>query len=307
MPRFFDKSNLTETQARNWDHAVTEYKRVQAKNLTALSPLASEPDPAFSAFLNSGCGDEKSALFCRLLNGLPALEFPPPTSYSYPWYAVVEERGPFNVDFLGCEKRTKQPRTAIINQCSWDVLSVNDAAAEIETLQVLLSKTRKKILTSTSQSFDFEYSWTDSFFKAVQDAYQSKPAVIVKFGSWRHCELQVGLRITHANLKYAKAVIKGEFSERRLVKAGSVYDLMMLDLCPQIGQTIGKGEHPSIMHNQLVEQNKLSPAGQGGYASMALAASERTIHAAIEEFEADPTCRDWVELISLGWMLTPCP
>jgi hypothetical protein len=112
MPHFFDPNNLTpEQQARWW--AIEEYARVQEENLArTLATMKPEDEAAFldatrkidpndtrsvrdhliamRDFSGGRAGHPKSSLFARLLNGKPALPFPPPYQLLLP---VVWGRG----------------------------------------------------------------------------------------------------------------------------------------------------------------------------------------------------------------------
>lgn len=112
MPTFFRKDQLTEEQKQNWDSAIANYTKVL--ELNALHQLRSMSDTDKEKYMgeesNSNFteqdvlkrimeglmvmgntpGHEKSALFFRLLSGKEILKNPPPTSYSYPDYDIIE-------------------------------------------------------------------------------------------------------------------------------------------------------------------------------------------------------------------------
>ncbi|OFC61806.1 hypothetical protein BAE30_03790 [Acidithiobacillus caldus] len=135
MPHFFrSKESLPEELLARWDHAVAEYDRV-------LSELCGDSEPARFFLYNHT--REKSALFWRLLNGKEPLPSPPPTSFSYPWYGVVEDPGPHAVDvWTKCygqplpEKLARMRGTSVenrifLNECGWTVARCNPAAHAI--------------------------------------------------------------------------------------------------------------------------------------------------------------------------------
>lgn len=70
---------------------------------------------------------ENSALLRRLLSGKEPLSYAPPTSFSQPWYAIVEDRGPHRCQTSG---HISQPpaededrrKTVLINECRWRVV-----------------------------------------------------------------------------------------------------------------------------------------------------------------------------------------
>ncbi|WP_139313526.1 hypothetical protein [Rhodoferax antarcticus] len=83
---------------------------------------------------------EKSCLFKRLMAGKDPLPIAPPLSWSYPWYEVIEDDGPWpisisrlteTVDVLirqGIDFNTAQRFTGIdIHQCLWTVLERRSA------------------------------------------------------------------------------------------------------------------------------------------------------------------------------------
>ncbi|MHB1641936.1 MAG: hypothetical protein ACYCS8_04675 [Acidithiobacillus sp.] len=141
MPTFFQsKDSLPSELLARWDHAVAEYDRV-------LNGICGDSETKRFFFYNAT--REKSALFWRLLNGKAPLPMPPPTSYSYPWYEIIEEPGPHRVGDIGFRaygkplgaqlaelRGTDIENFLFIEQCGWSVLSNNAAAQEmLEALQ----------------------------------------------------------------------------------------------------------------------------------------------------------------------------
>lgn len=83
----------------------------------------------------------KSALFRRLLAGREPFPVPPPTSYSYPWYDLLDSPVPRSVSIGGCgtlatairsaalfDGSTEQRDVLMVNQDLWIVVRANDAA-----------------------------------------------------------------------------------------------------------------------------------------------------------------------------------
>jgi hypothetical protein len=117
MLRFFDRNNLSIEQKSRWESVGVEYQKIQEinvqNNFKALSPVEKialmketncntdedllEHLRVLNHLQGGGAQDEKSALFARLLEGRRPLIYPPPCSFSYPWYAVVEEQGPWEI------------------------------------------------------------------------------------------------------------------------------------------------------------------------------------------------------------------
>ncbi|MDD2748053.1 MAG: hypothetical protein PHG39_10955 [Acidithiobacillus ferrooxidans] len=136
MPTFFQsKDSLPPELLARWDRAVSEYDRV-------LREVCGDSETKDLFFYNAI--REKSALFWRLLNGKEPLLMPPPTSYSYPWYEIIEEPGPHQVGDIGFRAYGKplggelaalrgmdHEDHLFINQCGWTVLSHNAAAQEM--------------------------------------------------------------------------------------------------------------------------------------------------------------------------------
>lgn len=313
MPIFFDKNKLTDIQRSNWDFAVAEYARIQIANNKRLAQTKVGDNSAsmLNAALNYHQPSEKSALFSRLLEGKEALEWEPPTSYSYPWYSVIEETGPFPVTFMGVSSETSRSGsqclggvTANINQALWQVESANSAAERLLDLERILVQNRSKVSTGPGQ-YDYEmiFDWNPAFLSSVSDAYKQKPEFLVKFGPWPKYRLFVGTSETHAAISFARSITSG--GRLGIERTASVFDLMMLCLSPEIGDVVAKGLHPRIAHDALVLAAASGDSKSStSYASLALEASKRNIDRECVEFELDPTCRDWVILKTLGWQIS---
>lgn len=117
MQHFFDKNNLNPEQKSRWGSVEIEYNKIQEINvqnnfkaLSAIEKMAlmketnCQTDEQLLGHLRmlnklqgGGAQDEKSALFARLLEGRQPLIYPPPCSFSYPWYAVIEDQGPWEI------------------------------------------------------------------------------------------------------------------------------------------------------------------------------------------------------------------
>lgn len=144
MTKFFDKNKLTKEQQSRWDWAVLKYREIREKNslnffeemgeeerLHLMKELSSAKE--FRGSLTLDMVDEKSALFARLLEGKKPFIYPPPCAYSYPWYEVIEEKGPFN---LSLEAKN-------LEEIIWENLS--------EEKQVLIEQTPWKLLEKISE------------------------------------------------------------------------------------------------------------------------------------------------------------
>ena len=64
----------------------------------------------------------KSSLYARIQAGLPIFRYPPPLSFNYPWYGVIEES---KVHQLAYVEVVLEESKAIINQDEWVVLDEN--------------------------------------------------------------------------------------------------------------------------------------------------------------------------------------
>jgi len=72
--------------------ALNAYDETMTSNIHAIHGKADVPVMGLLRhFYHPG---PQSALFARLLAGREPLSFPPPTSFSYPWYALIERTGP---------------------------------------------------------------------------------------------------------------------------------------------------------------------------------------------------------------------
>ncbi len=155
MPHFFNRENLTEDQKANWDKSIKAYQYVMDYNAKkSLNQMSEKDKKKFMADLNlkgssdeeilkkfqnfylfagNSPGDEKSALFSRLLNGGKIFKNSPPLSYSYPDYDVVEsdekrELSEYDEDNLKSLILNKNEFTKykhiLIGQSPWKIIKV---------------------------------------------------------------------------------------------------------------------------------------------------------------------------------------
>lgn len=178
MPTFFGKDQLSPDQRDRWTSACALYDRVMNADNGAddRAQLGAQADAQADAQSGADCrqthgatleprsplshpqffgnqpGHPKSALFARLLDGKLPLKYRPPTSFSYPWYAVIEDDGPWEVervdrcktvdDFMYATDQSDGPALdpstewtdphpmLEINQCGWLLADrVNDHCA----------------------------------------------------------------------------------------------------------------------------------------------------------------------------------
>lgn len=313
MPTFFNPLALTPEQTERWEWAMAEYARIQDENLTrtlarmtsvqlaetkqALQLPEAAPESAlresmaaFQGLMGGGAGDPKSALFYRLLSGKPALPAPPPTAFSYPWYAVVEEAGPFTVT-LGSSMRTEHGLYLTINQCAWKVVAANEAAAALLTLdEQLRDKPSVEGLA------------------AAVTAYAQNPVFTVQFGEWPAYQLKLGRVETRCvrhhfleSLSARKALSEAFLA--RFGQARQVLDARNFFLAPTLGLVHLKGEHPRV---RIAAQEQRLQAGTTNYPGLlaAIIGQDRVkLDAACAAFEADPDRDDIIGVICDDWQL----
>lgn len=175
MPRFFDKKNLTEIEKTNWDSAMQKYLQIQNVNKGTF-----KQDNEIDLLSFNNPGDEKSALFFRLLNGKKALKYPPPCSYSYPWYGIIEENKSYEIMFddeLTISK-WKEKTHVNIDQTSWkiiEVISENELLityGEWESLGYVWQF--KNEITSCEETSSFICSWHNPEIKRITTLTQLK-------------------------------------------------------------------------------------------------------------------------------------
>ena len=260
MPTFFDPDRLTSEQSARWDQSLREYTRVQEANLDqSFAALTSDDLAEYSARhglpagdhaalrahwrmtygpLSGNAGHPKSALFARLLAGRPALPFPPPLSYSYPWYAVIEDEGPFPVSLDGAVTLGSLARgtggatgsyTLGINQCDWAVIQENPAFAELRRWQDALEATR------TADGV----VWTPAIREGVSAAYTAQPACVVRHGPWPDYRLFVA---PHTSWYRGDTLLEGMTDllnrrDERLAQCRSVFDLTLFRLNATVRET----------------------------------------------------------------------
>jgi hypothetical protein len=335
MPRFFDKNNLSPERQSRWDSAVSEYLRVQSANLdqslnkmTLAQKLEVVDDTdipegvtledfvrdRLTAFNCCRPGDEKSALFARLLDGKSALPSPPPTYFSYPWYDVVEGDGPFPVMIGGVDQSkitdessaTRETKYIIIGQAAWNIVSMNEDALKLLSLEESLRSTLS-VRSTGPGPYDKEsvFGWTPSLISMVEAVYQAGPEIVVQHGAWGPYRLKVGRSESTCILHYARMVQAQGDGARVPMNVGSVFDSSMLMIDLQIGDTISKG--PDLADEirkaeDAVSRSKASGAGMQ-FAEMHLKALQNEYLERAKKREDEPDRDDWVKITTLGWVL----
>jgi hypothetical protein len=338
MPVFFLEDQLTENQKARWDRAVIQYAIIQEANLERRMSKITKSERDFYAKNNDAHtdadikavmreflsvmgnppGHTKSALFARLLDGKEALEFPPPTNHSYPWYEVIEEPGPHRVMLGGAYAAQKlalgtwDGKTDLsisINQCTWTVRGLNAAAHQLLDLNIELQSLSRPEDPSNKNS-SMVYDWSDDLLARVKAAYAAQPEFIVQHSDWPEFRLfvaQMDQDFHQSNKKYAKS--KMNLAVRHLLHTYSVFDLDALNLNARIGKTISKGKHPrdrleaAKARYEFAIANGASTGFTSKFEKDAVDKLMQSLEADVIEFEANPDNEDWVEAHLDMWYL----
>lgn len=233
MTKFFDKNKLNKEQQSRWDWAVLKYREIREKNtlnsfeqveeeekLNLIQELSSAKE--FKGSLTFDIVDEKSALFARLLEGKKPFIFPPPCAYSYPWYEVIEESGPFN---LSLEARD-------LDEIIWENLS--------EEQQVLIEQTPWKLLEKTSENevrVTFG-KWEELGFEWVLKRVKASCETTQSF-IYCHHKKGMGRITTYEDLKNEQIYqVKKDFDKIKLVLDENFNNQYKLALYEKYGTTI---------------------------------------------------------------------
>ena len=330
MPSFFDPENLTDAQRARWNDAVTEYTRIITRNIerdiAAMTPdehdrtlalfrltTPNDTRPLLEHFLmmhkvmHGNVGDTNSALFARLLAGKAPLPKAPPTSYAYPWYAVIEEPGPFPVSISqtlpfedGKADGVALPETPthlLINQCPWEIVSMNPAASRLFALERQLKASEDK----PDGQLSAVYRWTPEFVEEVKAAYREGPVLIVKNKTWAEYRLKLGRRQCHAQRGDLQGAIhRLEASpEDALKHHRSVFDMWRFYFNVEIGKTILPGEHPLERLDRINTSNVLGCKITALFAD----AQQSGLEDDIQRFYADPAQFDSIRMTFDDWVL----
>jgi hypothetical protein len=312
-----------EVIAGNVDRAIEKMSAIElAKRTREVKTGKSYREHAIETAMLMGGGASvggKSALFNRLMQGKPALRFEPPTSYSYPWYAVIEEPGPHRVMLGGCStlgamlKGTggaKGKFAIALNQCAWAVQSFNVAATHLLKLQRQLAKTQ---VADPQDRYSSTHTWSEEFLQEVKATYAKKPQFIVRHGEWPAFRLFVGQDSSEGAHQSVRryALASALRSAAQMSRVGSVFDLDFLCMNERIGKTISQGVHPqqrldeARARAQLTRDNalKCNVTLQFSVEETLLGQQQATLQADVARFEADPTGDDWCQVHLDQWLL----
>jgi hypothetical protein len=332
MPTFFDEHNLSQDQQARWDTAIKAYADVMESNLQRRIAKMSDDDKrtylekakqnnpeetrtveqlvrahyeAFMLMNGGGAGNSKSALFARLLEGKEALPYPPPTSYSYPWYAIIEQDEAFQVSVGGIPtlggliKGTggaKGVKFIGINQCAWAVLQCNAAAEDLFKLQDDLDRRiNEREASDEKQSTPV---WTTDLIKQVRHTYSANepPAMRIKHGHWDEFELYTGPSSGSGQRRWLEKDMEDlDAGNTNCVKhTHSVFATEFLKPEARVGRVVKKGQHPREAQREAVEH---------GRNEFWLNVEFGNIVEDVKRYESYPAGADWVEVEYRGWLL----
>lgn len=169
----------------NYDEALRLYREIVGPSADGIE-LDANPDPHHAGEPWPG-----SALMARLLADKLPLPEPPPTCFGQPWYAAIEEQGPFNAMLSGSvpswdaadhQQGVIYLEYLVLNGCPWGVIDGNEAAAD---LSAALSELR-----GIGEGLP-----EDAVLEKIHSALLMKPVYSVRFGSWPIFTLYLGRAI----------------------------------------------------------------------------------------------------------------
>jgi hypothetical protein len=276
MPVFFNETSLDDTQRSRYESCVAEYHRIQQKNaelekkyLRSIGQLTPRMVAEIDNKAKYHQPSNKSALFWRLLQGKPALKSIPPTSFSYPWYQIVEENGTFEVmvswkksqQLFGFSFLPKKNQTILINHALWSIEKLNTAASKL----LLLDH------TSTQEE--------------IKNILFQKPEFIVQFRDPQNYRLHIGRKIIYG---------------RRDTVLQEHYSLDTGGGNPIVLEIVNRGED-AIKENKSLRFNFLKADynyQQNGYDNIL----SHTLHT-MGTVPPDPKQWDWLKVEVDGWKL----
>jgi hypothetical protein len=256
---------LTPEQRSRYEWALAEYNRIQERNLVSdATTIAHGVLPIIKHVPNP-----KSSLFARLLDGKAPLLFPPPTSFSYPWYQLIEDGFSDNVSLDGfVDLYGDKPDTGVaLNQALWKIMLNNAAAKSLMQLSKKVAKTKNLVLNLHES------------MEAKQILLQ-KPEWIVKYG--RNPEFRL-------------------FLSR--VKRRGRKDLLMTELL----QRDFSGGNPKIVQTLIEPASTPQPAGPASGSSTSM--SKQSLIDRITEIQSQMTAdndrnrHEWVLVECDAWCL----
>lgn len=237
MNNLFNKNNLTKEQQNRWDWAVCKYREIREQNILKSYEKLNEDEmlrlmfelngtKEFKGSLTLGIVYEKSALFARLLEGKSPFIYPPPCAYSYPWYEVIEENGPWN---LSIEAKDIQDLIFETNS--------NEFETNSNEYQILIEQTLWKILEKTSNN-ELRVTfgkWEDLGFEWILKKTKT-PCSETKTFIYCYHKANINRITTYEELKNEQLYhIMKEFDKVKLVLDKNFIDNYKKELCDQYG------------------------------------------------------------------------
>lgn len=320
MGTFFDRDKLTVEEQNRWDQAMADYKTIVEGNTLRTVERMSRQDKlelctrndenipitvsdeelnaltvkkmGFIHELNNNAGHPKSALFARLLSGQQALAEPPPTSFSYPWYAAVEQSGPFSVmiSLVLQSLDINSVSEIAINQCRWEILNLNYDAQRLVELQAEI----EAAVVIGKEENGPELNWSQETYQQLQDVYNSDPEFVVKFGGYGPYRLYLGRH----EVEGLRRTLLREIPLDELQSYGSVFDTMRLKPAIEIDSVLSAGVHPQVKYDEHKDQAMRNPLRM-----RILEAESKRLDRDIAEFEKDPEQFDFVQATYRDWYL----
>lgn len=244
----------------------------------------------------------QSALFARLLAGREPLSFPPPTSFSDPWYALIEEPGPHVLSsvssaILAAEYQSRIHESGCfqhiqLDQCIWGIVSANEAAEELLEIDQRFA----------SRATDTEPALAP-FWVSIQAAYAKQPEFLVRYGQWPTFRMRVGRFKTTARRDHVlKAIAVGG----RIESIYGPLDLSALDLNARMGEKVCHFDLPA--HCAKKRRRPVAPNQENGGAEDFIEVrlvdpGQGNNQQAIEKYQADPSAYDFVAFEVDAWVL----
>ncbi len=133
---------MSEKKDKTISEALQKYKEIQLNNIKAFEEI----DPDYHAQIMSQIEDlanlddnipaHKSALLQRLMQNKLPLKYPPPLSFSQPWYDLIDECKPIPILLGGYRPKEEIDGTffeegLIINQTLWKISSFGNQAKKL--------------------------------------------------------------------------------------------------------------------------------------------------------------------------------
>lgn len=273
MPIFFDADDLTDEQRSRYDWAVQEYRRIQCEN-------QARSEASTVAAMQHSIGPQ-SALFARLLDGQPALPYPPPTSNDYPWYDIVEKPGQYQVSITapwtsipGKQHDNRDDGARIVlNQCSWTVVRANESGSVFLDFLKLVRDPRQV---------------PEHARLSLLAALARQPEIFVTFGQWGEFRLFLG-----------RIIRRG----KRQVAVNSRFDIVTLDGGnPEIVKVLQQGAALRAKSDATLAMIARNRQDKAETPLSALEQITLTSESAIA-FSEDPQEDDLVEFDCDGWVL----